>query len=81
MRFQLFWQFIAETALITLLATIIAYCLAQQALPFVNQLLEMRMTISFSADSWLTAFLVILLVLATVGTVAMFYMYRRQLTK
>jgi len=65
MRFQLFWQFIAETALITLTATIIAFCLAQQALPFVNQLLEMRMTISFSADTWLAAFLVILLVLVT----------------
>jgi len=65
MRFQLFWQFIAETALITLFATIIAFFLAQQALPYVNQLLEMRMAISFSADIWLAAFLLILLSLVT----------------
>ncbi|MBN9385135.1 MAG: ABC transporter permease [Chitinophagaceae bacterium] len=64
-RFQLFWQFIAETALITLLATVIAFFLAKEALPYVNQLLEMRMTISFSADTWLAAFLLILAVLVT----------------
>lgn len=64
-RLQLFWQFIAETALITLLATIIAFFLARQTLPYVNQLLEMRMTISFSTDGWLTAFLLILAALVT----------------
>jgi predicted permease len=65
MRFQLFWQFIAETALITLAATIIAFFLAQQTLPFINQLLEMRMTISFSADLWLAAFLLAILLVVT----------------
>lgn len=65
MRFQLFWQFISETALITLLATVVAFFLARQALPYINQLLEMRMTISFSADIWLVAFLLILLLLVT----------------
>lgn len=61
MRLQLFWQFIAETALIALFATILAYCVARQALPFVNQLLDMRLEIPLVADGWLFLFLITLL--------------------
>jgi ABC-type antimicrobial peptide transport system permease subunit len=65
MRMQLFWQFIAETALIALFATILAFCLAQQALPYVNQLLDMRLSIPLIGDFWLIIFLVILLTCVT----------------
>jgi len=61
MRMQLFWQFIAETALITLFATILACCLAQQALPYLNQLLDMRLSLPLIGDAWLVIFLFILL--------------------
>jgi len=65
MRMQLFWQFIAETALITLFATILAFCLAQQALPYVNQLLDMHLSIPLIGDTWLILFLVIVLTVVT----------------
>ncbi|MBS1932704.1 MAG: ABC transporter permease [Bacteroidetes bacterium] len=45
MRNQLFWQFIAETTLITVFATIIAFVLAQMALPFVNMLFTTQLSI------------------------------------
>lgn len=65
MRPQLFWQFIAETALIALFATILAYCLARQALPYVNQLLDMRLEIPLIADGWLFIFLISMLTAVT----------------
>jgi putative ABC transport system permease protein len=61
MRAQLFWQFITETALIALFATVLAFCLARQALPYVNQVLDMRLSIPIVADSWLMIFLIALL--------------------
>lgn len=39
-RKQLFWQFIAETTIITLLATILAQGIASITLPVINQLLQ-----------------------------------------
>lgn len=39
-RKHLFWQFIAETTIITLLATVLAYGVASIALPIINQLLQ-----------------------------------------
>ena len=60
-RKQLFWQFIAETALITMLALVFAFTLAQLALPYVNQLLDIQLRINIFQDVYLLAFLPILL--------------------
>jgi predicted permease len=62
-RSQLFWQFITETALITLLALVIAFLLAQLVLPLANQLLATRLTLDIGGNYQLIAFLVILPVL------------------
>jgi predicted permease len=40
---QLFWQFIAETALITMVAVIVAVCLSLLALPAINNLFHSQM--------------------------------------
>jgi len=61
MRAQLFWQFIAETGIITIFATILAFFLAHLTIPYVNQLLDMRMSIPLVADGWLITFLLVLL--------------------
>ncbi|MEM6631585.1 MAG: ABC transporter permease [Bacteroidota bacterium] len=60
-RGQLFWQFIAETSLITLLALALAYGAAQLALPAVNQLLNIQLQINIFQDIYLLFFLPILL--------------------
>jgi ABC-type antimicrobial peptide transport system permease subunit len=60
-RRQLFWQFIAETALITILAFVFAFALAQLALPHVNQLLDIQLRIEIVGDVYLMIFLPILL--------------------
>jgi putative ABC transport system permease protein len=51
LRSQLFWQFIAETTLITGFSLLLAYGLSQLALPFLNDLLKSKMTIHIF-DSW-----------------------------
>ena len=60
-RIQLFWQFIAETALITMLALVIAFAFAQLALPYVNQLLDIQLRINIFQDAYLLSFITILL--------------------
>jgi cell division protein FtsX len=60
-RTQLFWQFIAETALIAMLALVSAFALAQLALPYVNHLLDIQLQINISQDVSLLTFLAILL--------------------
>ena len=40
---QLFWQFIAETSIITIIAVVVACGLAQLALPFINDLFQSQM--------------------------------------
>ncbi|GAB2790548.1 ABC transporter permease [Rhabdobacter roseus] len=62
LRAQLFWQFIAETALITLFALVVAFGLALVALPSVNQLFESQLSINLFQDAWLLAFVSVLLV-------------------
>lgn len=54
---QLFWQFIAETAVITLFSTIVAYFLAQLTLPLINQLFETKLQINLFQNPQLLAFL------------------------
>ncbi len=63
LRGQLFWQFIAETALITIVALFISWFLAQLALPFVNQLFKTELSINVFQDFTLTAFLLLLSVI------------------
>ena len=46
LRTQLFWQFIAETTLITLFAVGLAFGLAQLGLPFVNDLFKTHLAIN-----------------------------------
>lgn len=57
---QLFWQFIAETALITLVALILAVALSFMALPVINSLFHSEMTFEFSK---LAVFIVLISVL------------------
>ncbi|WP_276374600.1 ABC transporter permease [Chryseolinea sp. H1M3-3] len=59
---QLFWQFIAETALITVMALVLALALAQLALPYLNQLFDVQLQLNIFHDVYMVAFLPILLV-------------------
>ncbi|MEI9917630.1 MAG: ABC transporter permease [Bacteroidota bacterium] len=62
---QLFWQFITETGLITLLSLVLAVTLAQAVLPYLNQLLSIRLRIDVFQDVNLIAFLVSLSIVVT----------------
>ncbi len=62
MRKQLFWQFIAETTLITLFAVILAFGLAQLSLPFVNSLFKTELAINPIHNSLLLLFVTIITV-------------------
>jgi ABC-type antimicrobial peptide transport system permease subunit len=64
-RKQLFWQFIAETGVITLLALVFAFALAELSLPYVNQLFGIRLRIDIFQDVYLLTFLPTLLVVVT----------------
>lgn len=59
---QLFWQFIAETTVITFFALLVAYTLARLALPGLNSLFDMRMALTFQP----TLLLFLLAILLTV---------------
>jgi predicted permease len=55
LRGQLFWQFIAETALITIIASVAAVALSFFALPYVNELFKTQMIIPVLSDPlWIT---------------------------
>jgi predicted permease len=57
---QLFGQFIAETALLTLLSIVLATGLAAAVLPFINQLFNSRMPLSLFLDGQLLVFILLL---------------------
>lgn len=57
---QLFWQFIAETALITMVAVIVAIALSFIALPVINNLFHSQMAFEFSQ---LAVFMVLISIL------------------
>jgi len=63
LRSQLFWQFIAETTLITLSAVILGYTVAVFALPYINTLFETKMAISFFTNMQLAVFIIVLIAL------------------
>lgn len=62
-RTQLFWQFIAETTLINLVALLFAFLLIRLALPYVSLLFDIPVSINFFRDTCLLLFLPLLLVL------------------
>ena len=59
---QLFWQFIAETAFITIIAVVAAYGLANQALPYLNKLFKVQLTVNPFVNYILLAFTIIITV-------------------
>ncbi|MBN9298474.1 MAG: ABC transporter permease [Filimonas sp.] len=62
LRSQLFWQFIAETTIITVIAIAFAYWLAKAGLPYLNRMFEEQMSISILLDLRLLVFIVLLCV-------------------
>jgi putative ABC transport system permease protein len=59
-RSQLFWQFIAETTVITVLAVIIAIALSYLALPYVNRWFGLNLHINLFSDWRLLLFIPLL---------------------
>lgn len=62
---QLTIQFLSETALLTVVAVLIATALAEATLPLLNRLLEAKMTIDFVKNSALTFFIIGVAVVVT----------------
>ncbi|MFD2515446.1 ABC transporter permease [Pontibacter locisalis] len=62
---QLVLQFIGETFLITLLATLCSIVLAELALPYLNELLELEITFNILQDPVLLMFLIAQVLLVT----------------
>lgn len=61
-RSQLFWQFIAETTIITLFAVVSGYGIARLALPFINTLTNLPVSINPIQKPELILFMLLLLV-------------------
>ncbi len=64
-RSQLAFQFLGETLLITIAAVIISLVIAEVALPFLNKLLETKMTMNFILNPWLIVFALTVAILVT----------------
>jgi putative ABC transport system permease protein len=64
-RFQLAFQFLGETALITVSAAVIAVIITETALPFLNKLLVVKMTMNFISNPILILFILIVSLLVT----------------
>ena len=65
MRYQLFWQFIGETAMITLAAALFALALSQIALPYLNTWLGASLKINLPGSWTLALFLLSLIIVVT----------------
>lgn len=65
-RPHLAFQFLSETALITIVALMAAVAIAYTALPFLNELLTVKMTMNFLDNPALIYFLLIVAILVTV---------------
>ncbi|WP_336517738.1 ABC transporter permease [Pollutibacter soli] len=59
MKSQLFWQFITETAIISMIAVFIAYGVAKLGLPPLNTLLESNMSLEFFSSYKVPLFLLL----------------------
>jgi putative ABC transport system permease protein len=64
-QWQLMLQFLGETFLITLLATLISIILTELALPYLNQLLKLNIVFSVWQDPRLLLFLLLQIILVT----------------
>ncbi len=64
-RRQLAFQFLGETAFITIAAVILAVLVAEITLPLLNRLLETKMTMSLISNPWLVLFILALTVSVT----------------
>lgn len=64
-RNQLFWQFISETSVITLLSIILALVLSFLALPYVNNWFQLHVQIQLFTDVRLLIFIFILAIVVT----------------
>ncbi|MEO6722237.1 MAG: ABC transporter permease [Ferruginibacter sp.] len=60
---QLFWQFIAETFLITIVAVVLAYALAELTLPYLNALFKSNMHLYLFTSLQLPLFLLALTII------------------
>lgn len=65
MKGQLFWQFIVETGLITIIAFVVAIGLSYLALPFMNEMLSTRVKLDWLKDINQPIFAACLLVVVT----------------
>ncbi|MET6998957.1 ABC transporter permease [Chitinophaga defluvii] len=65
LRGQLFWQFIAESALITASALLTGILLAKLALPYFNDLTNRSLQMGLAGSSWLYALLMVVFVVVT----------------
>src|SRR5207249_8063004 len=64
-RSQLALQFLGETALITIAAVVIAIVVVECALPFLNKLLETKMTMNLIFNPWVVLFVLVVAILVT----------------
>lgn len=64
-RAQLFWQFISETSLISILGAIVSILLAFVALPYVNTWFSSQISINLFNDGQLMLFIVSLIIIVT----------------
>jgi len=62
-RSQLFWQFITETALITIAASILAYGIAELVLPVLNKMFKSQMQLQLFTHPQLVLFLLTVIVI------------------
>jgi putative ABC transport system permease protein len=65
LRLQLFWQFITETGLITIIATALAYGLSWLALPYVNDWFGIHISLNIIGGWQLPLFMLLLAVVVT----------------
>lgn len=65
-RWQLFWQFMVETAAITAVAMVFALVLAELSLPYVNQLFDVQVELHLFSDIIMLLFLAALLLVMIV---------------
>ena len=65
LRGQIFWQFICETGIITLAASIVGLVLATLFLPYLNDWFHIRMRVDLLSNPLMDLFLVILVLVVT----------------
>ena len=65
-RSQLAFQFLGETTLITIAASLLAIVIAEGSLPFLNKLLETKMTMNFLFNPSLILFMFAVAILVTI---------------